>query len=214
MKNIKHLIIFILLVKGIEAAEWQSYTNANFINYLIGDVDYLYCATRGGLAVFSFADSSFTKVFTNTDGLSTNRINCLLFDKFHNIWIGTHRGISTLDTTTDMIANYDRFGEINQTVINCLARAGDTILIGTKNGLYLIDTRGTISISDDNLIVPNFPTGFTRNIFSISVDNDFWVGVSPGIVRLNRNLQSYTYFIRPFGDSVKSRIFLNDTLFI
>ncbi|MEO0076181.1 MAG: T9SS type A sorting domain-containing protein [candidate division WOR-3 bacterium] len=216
-KSLVRFVAFSMLfisINTLKANEWHSYTNTNFINYLIGDSNYLYCATRGGLTIFSFAESSFIASYTNVDGLNTNRLTCLLFDKFQNIWVGSYRGISIFNPITKKITNYNQFGELNQVIISCLNRCGDTILVGTKTGLYLIDTKGTVSTADDNLIIPNFPGSFTRNIFSVNVNNDFWVGASPGIIKLNRNLQSYTCFPHPFGDSVKAMIFVYDTLFI
>jgi len=193
---------------------WKTYTNTNFINDIIGDSNYLYCATQGGFTIFSRVESSFSHIYTNVDGLKTNRISCLMFDKSGKIWLGTYRGIAIYELVTGIIEIYDRFDEITQSIITCLSCSGDTVLVGTQNGLFVIDTKGTSSFSDDNIIIPMLPSGCAQKIFSLQVSNDFWIGACPGVVRLNRNLQTYTTYLHPFGDSVKAMVIISDSLYL
>lgn len=216
ISKIKYLLVIFVCMLFVSSsnAEWKTYTNTNFINDIIGDSNYLYCATQGGLTIFSRAENQFRDVYTNVDGLKTNRIYCLMFDKIGKIWLGTYRGIAIFDPSTRKIEIYDRFDEITQSIITCLSCSGDTVLVGTQNGLFVIDTKGTSSFSDDNIIKPILPSSYAQKIFSLQVSNDFWIGVCPGVVRLNRNLQPHTAYLHPFGDSVKAMIIISDSLYI
>ncbi len=212
--NLRIIFVWFFVFISSVFAEWKTYTNTNFINDIIGDSSYLYCATKGGLTIFSRAENQFRDVYTNIDGLKTNRISCLIFDKIGKIWLGTYRGIAIFDPSTKKIEIYDRFDEITQSIITCLNCSGDTVLVGTQNGLFVIDTKGTSSFSDDNIIIPMLPSGCSQNIFSLKVSNDFWIGVCPGVVKLNRNLQTFITYLHPFGDSVKAMIIISDSLYL
>jgi ligand-binding sensor domain-containing protein len=191
-----------------------SYTNTNFINDIVGDSLNLYCATQGGFSIFSINESSYTDVFTNTEGLSVNRVSCLVRDKWGQIWIGTYRGLAIFNPSSKTIQSYRSLGTAEQDIITCLESAGDTMLIGTENGLFVVDTRGTSSIDDDVVFQPNLPMQFSCKIFSLGVLDYFWVGMCPGIIKLNRNLQSYTTYPHPLGDSVKAMTVVSDSLYI
>jgi ligand-binding sensor domain-containing protein len=220
IKNQKSKINFWLIIScylitfSLANAEWKTYTNTNFINDIIGDTTYLYCATSGGFTVFSKKESTFINTYTNADGLPANRVSCLMFDQWKRIWIGTYRGITILDPESKTFSSYPSLGTPEQNIITCFGRAGDTILVGTENGLFVIDTRGTASFSDDNTIMPNLPSGCARRIFSLHTSDDFWVGACPGVIKLNRNLQTYTNYPNPFGDSIKAMTVALDTLYI
>ncbi len=201
------------MIFSLHGEQWKTYTNTNFINDVIGDSANLYCATNGGFTVFSRYEKKFTDIYTNVDGLSTNRINCLLLDKFNQVWLGTGKGIAVYNPSSQEIKTYDQ-NELRHSVITCLARAGDTILIGTNNGITVINTRGTLTFTDDVILPVNYPSGCSPKIFSIGIGNDFWVSACPGIVKLNRNLQTSTIYVHPFGDSVKAMTFISDTLYI
>jgi len=203
---------FLLYSLPLSGAEWKTYTNTNFINDIVGDSFSLYCATQGGFSVFSKNDSSFTDVFTNADGLLANRVSCLMRDKWGRIWIGTYRGISIFNPTTEAIQNYRSLGTTDQNIITCLESSGDTVLVGTRNGLFVIDTKGTSSIDDDTDTI--IQSQLSCKIFSVEASNDFWFGACPGVVKLNRNLQTYTVYQHPFGDSVKAMTIISDTLYI
>jgi len=220
IKNQKSKINFWLIIScylitfSLANAEWKTYTNTNFINDIIGDTTYLYCATSGGFTVFSKKESTFINTYTNADGLPANRVSSLMFDQWKRIWIGTYRGITIFDPESKTFSSYPSLGTPEQNIITCFGRAGDTILVGTENGLFVIDTRGTVSFSDDNIIMPNLPSGCARRIFSLQISDDFWVGDCPGVIKLNRNLQTYTNYPNAFGDSVKAMTVVLDTLYI
>ncbi len=194
--------------------EWQSYTNTNFINDITGKDKYLYCATRGGLVVFSRTDELFVEYYTNAEGLPSNRINCLAFDKWQKLWLGTNNGIAIFDPNSKEITRYPLIN-LSSNNINKLTVSGDSILVSCNNRFYIIDTKGTGSFSDDIVLQPSLPSVAGRKIFSLCASaNHFWIGTFPeGIIKYERNLQSYTTY-RTIGDSVKAMLLIGDTLYI
>lgn len=214
--KIKSYVFFTILISyaSLLGNQWRTYTNANFVNDMIADSINIYCATRGGFTVFSKQDSLFSRIYTNIDGLPSNRVNCLLFDKHQNIWIGTNRGIVIYDKVLQSFARYRDLGSVEQNYINCLEVSGDTILAGTQNGLVIIDTKGTTAISDDVIISRMLPIQISCKVFALAVKDDFWISACPGLVKLSRDLQNTTLFLSPFGDSVKAMIVVNDSLYI
>ncbi|MCX7785087.1 MAG: T9SS type A sorting domain-containing protein [candidate division WOR-3 bacterium] len=212
--NTKSFLLAILLITTICLAQWRTYTNTNFINDIIGQGDYLYCATRGGLVVFSRTDELFVEYYTNVEGLPSNRINCLIFDKSQQIWLGTNNGLAIFNPNTKEISRYPLIDHSADN-IDCLNVSGDTILVSCNNTFYLIDTKGTIPFSDDIILQPTLPSVAGRKIFSLQAGpSDFWIGTFPeGVIKYNRNLQNYTIY-RAIGDSVKAMILIGDTLYV
>lgn len=213
-RTVRFFLSGLLMIVAVSSAQWQSYTNTNFINDIIGKGNYLYCATRGGLVIFSRTDELFVEYYTNADGLPSNRINCLAFDKWEKIWLGTNNGIAVFDPSSKEITLYPLINHSADN-INFLSISGDTILVSCNDCFYIIDTKGTASFSDDIIIQPILPSVAGRKIFCLQTSADnFWIGTFPeGIIRYNRNLQSYTTY-RTIGDSVKSMLFISDTLYL
>ncbi|MBS4016232.1 MAG: T9SS type A sorting domain-containing protein [Candidatus Latescibacteria bacterium] len=207
-------IAILILYSSVLASEWKTYTNTNFVNDIVADSNHIYCATRGGLTIFSKRDSIFTDIYTNVHGLPSNRVNCLLFDTHEQLWVGTNRGLAIYNPHLKSLTRYHDLGSVEQNYINCLASSGDTILVGTQNGLIVIDTRGTGTISDDRIISRMLPTQVSCRVFALGVHDDFWISACPGLVRLNRDLQNFSVMLHPFGDSVKAMTVVNDSLYI
>lgn len=207
-------MVTLILVSSLSANAWKTYTNSNFVNDIVADAENLYCATLGGLAIFSRSKNVFSRVYTNVDGLLSNRLKCLLFDRNELLWIGTNSGIVLYDKVTQSFNQYPSLGSPDQNDINCMAIAGDTILVGTQNGLVIINTKGTAIFNDDVILSQMMPTQISCKVFAIGVHNEFWISACPGLVKLERNLQNYALILHPFGDSVKAMTVINDTLYI
>jgi ligand-binding sensor domain-containing protein len=207
------ILCYLLILFSPAKAQWKTYTNTNYINNIVGDSISIYCATLGGFTIFSRSDSKFITTYTNVDGLPNNRIQSLAFDGLGNIWLGTYCGLAFFAPSNEKISIYP-YEEISQNIINCLNRSGDTVLIGTQNGLYVIDTKGTLDFDDDTKYQPILPSAFSNKVFSVAATNDFWIGASPGVIKLNRDLHTYTQYSHPFGDSVKAMTVVLDTVYI
>lgn len=90
---------------------------------------------------------------TIDDGLSSNTVRALLQDRHGFIWLGTSRGLNRYDG--------HRIVQLHQTralSVTAMAECGDTLWVGTDNGLFLYDqqtdslwkfgTRGEKKIGD------------------------------------------------------------------
>lgn len=78
--------------------------------------------------------SSTWMPLTEADGLTSNIINYITFDKRFSIWGATMHGIFEIDATSP----YSHFNE-NQGLkggVNCINQIGNTIFIGTLEGLF------------------------------------------------------------------------------
>jgi ligand-binding sensor domain-containing protein len=173
------MIIGILFL--LAAQDWQSYTNTDVVHDLLTDGTQMYCATQGGLSIFSLTANKFDTTFTNAAGLPVNQCHCLAFDKNRTLWIGTQGGgLSTFTPATENFSTYP-YNQLPESDIKTIAAAGDTMLVGSANGLYVI--------------LPNQPPlRFTQlqglisnNILCLGIGKYFWVGTDKGISRITRS---------------------------
>ncbi len=220
MLNLKLLIIYVCLFTiSITFGQWHTYTNSNYINDITQIQDKLYCATKGGLTVFNKDTQAFVQVFTNTDGLPQNQCLCIEHDRTDNLWIGTDgAGLAVYEPKNQIFKTYQQ-SELPLR-IKCILIASDTILIGSENGFYIIDTKGTFTIhSDDNIVHFSKSTDSlmpSDNIISVAfTDSFFWFGTNRGLARLSRDTSlTLRSFSRPFGNSVQAMVVISDSLFI
>ncbi len=63
-------------------------------------------SSDGGLYSFDTNTKQFTE-FSETDGLSNNKIHAILPDTEGNLWVSTNQGISMFDTKQKLFNNYD-----------------------------------------------------------------------------------------------------------
>jgi len=197
--------------------QWHTYTNANFITDMTVIQNKIYCATTGGLSIFNKDTQSFVQVLTNTDGLPQNQCLCLTQDKAFNLWVGTDgAGLFIFNPQNQIIQTYKQ-SEL-PTRVKAIFISSDTILVGSENGFYVINTNGTYLIPDDDQVFhftkSTYPQMLSDNILSFAATDNFWIGTKRGLVRLNRNLDTLTPYPHPFGDSVQAMIVIRETLFI
>uniref|UniRef100_A0A7C6EB26 T9SS type A sorting domain-containing protein n=1 Tax=candidate division WOR-3 bacterium TaxID=2052148 RepID=A0A7C6EB26_UNCW3 len=226
-KQARILVILVLLLNSV-FGQWQTFTNANFINDLAIIQDQLYCATNGGLAVFALTNPpkadeiSFTKVFTNTEGLPSNHCLCLQPDKTGNLWIGTNGGGLVIYNPKDNKFFCYPDSKI-PTKIKSIFISSDTVLIGSENGFRLILTKQTfLNPADDEVFIftkANHPQLVSDNILSFArTDSFFWIGTNRGLTRCPNNILDTAHWIsfaHPLGDSVCAMIVpIPETLFI
>lgn len=215
--------ISIIFLFSSLCAQWQTFTNANFINDLAIIKNQLYCATNGGLAIFDIDTASlkFSQIFTNTEGLTQNQCLCLTKDRADNLWFGTDGGGLIIYCPSNQ--NFLTYQDSRiPTKLKSIFAVSDTILIGTSNGFYLIDTRGTfLNPFDDNIFAftkATHPKLVSDNILSFAhTDSFFWIGTNRGLTRCPNNIldtANWRPFVHPLGDSVRAMITLAETLFI
>lgn len=208
----------LLLLSSLAALSgaWQTYTSTNYVNGVAGTDSILYLATFGGLQLFRVQDTSFQEVFTNAEGWPVNRLSCCVRDRAGYIWVGTEGGgLVIFDPVRQAMSVYRK--DDLPLKINCLNLSGDTILAGTDNGAFIIDTRGTTSDQTDDAVTQfQWPRLQSNTVLSLGVTaEDFWTGSNQGVDRITRMLDTVVSFRRPQvpGDSVKATLQKGDTIY-
>ncbi|MEO0132186.1 MAG: two-component regulator propeller domain-containing protein [candidate division WOR-3 bacterium] len=209
---------FLIVLVGILATlafgeSWHTYTNTNFIHQILGDSNYLYCATNGGLVKFELSSKNFIKFITNTEGLLSNRVYRIAFDFNNNIWVGTHKGITVFDRNLENVLGHHSLGTNESDIITALTVLGETVFVGTRRGLFAIISKKTDNLSDDIIVPIQLPSNFSSNILSIFYYNGLWVGAVPGLIKINSDFSITQIYQHPFGDSIKAIKLLNDTIY-
>lgn len=91
---------------------------------------------RGAEVLSPFDISVVFSDLTIDDGLSSNTVRALLQDRKGFVWLGTSRGLNRYDG--------HRIVQLYQTralSVTAMAECGDTLWVGTDNGLFLYDQR-------------------------------------------------------------------------
>ncbi len=210
------LLISLFIAGG--TGGWRAYTNTNFINGIAGTDSVLYLATYGGVAALDILPSpSLLRTFVNTDGLPTNRCLCIGRDASGNLWVGTDGGgLAVIEPDNGRVWQY-RTSDV-ALKIRTLTWDGTRVLCGSDQGLYLIETRGTLLDFDDDSIVrfttTRVPELLSDQILCVGVFDQYWVGTNRGVVAVDRGFQTWTPYARPFGDSVRAVAEWHDSLMI
>ena len=115
------------------------------------------------------------------DGLTSNTVRALMQDKYGFLWIGTNKGINRYDG--HQVVSY---AKTHTMVVTALYEVGDSIWIGTENGLYLYSQTVDSIIcfkSNNKKISPS-----TLNISNIcgDFDKNVWIAtMNHGIVKIS-----------------------------
>jgi hypothetical protein len=211
--------VLIALLAGVAGlAGWQSYTNTNFINDMVGTESVLYLATDGGVAAIDILPGpALRRTFANTDGLPTNRCLCISRDASGDLWVGTDGGgLAVIEPDSGRVWQY-RPNDIALR-IRTLTWDGTRVLCGSDQGLYVIETRGTPLDFDDDSIVrfttARVPGLLSDQILCVVSLNQYWVGTNLGVVAVDRSFQTWTPYRGPFGDSVRAVGMWRDSVLI
>jgi ligand-binding sensor domain-containing protein len=210
------LLISLLAVGG--TGDWRAHTNTNFISDMVGTDSVLYLATYGGVASLDILPGpALRRTFVNTDGLPTNRCLCIGRDASGNLWVGTDGGgLAVIEPDGGRVSPY-RPNDI-ALKIRTLTWDGTRILCGSDQGLYLIETRGTLLDFDDDSIVrfttTRVPELLSDQILCVGAFDQYWVGTNRGVAAVDRSFQTWTSYRQPFGDSVRAVAVWHDSLLI
>lgn len=186
------------------AGKWKSYVDPSFISEVVHRDGDLYLATTGGLVIYDISAGTFDQ-YTNTIGLPSNFLTCLLFDDRGRLWVGTERsGIARLigsPGSFDVDPLSSTFHGLSDDRITDIAAWGDTLVYATKNGMGLIieDFPGPRLFERDGL-----PDEFVRAVLP---DGDrVWVATDSGVVCLDKFgfLQSPTEELFPAFSLVRT----------
>lgn len=164
------------------------YTNTNYIYDMTGRGNTVYCATNGGYAAFNTTTGEFT-VLTNTDGLQKNLQNCVALDSSGSVWIGNDLGLALIENGLGPIKRYP-VECLTCTRITDIACRGDSVYVGSSNGLLFIDTKGTPADFDDDTQLKIFEQLPCPIVRTIAIDDtSVWVGTATGgVARFSRDM--------------------------
>ncbi len=199
------ILIFLF---GLEITNWKIYSTYQYINQIEKRGDTVYLATSGGLVLFSPEKESALKAYTYKDGLLSHYVQSFAWDEEGNLWLGTsYRGV--------LIWNKEKFlhypSERIPSSVRRIKILGDTVILGTDEGIYLIATRGFF-LKPDSHQVRNFLPGYI--VHSIFFDTFFWVGTGRGLFRISQDGAEVKSYQLAIGDSIKGILTARDTLFI
>ncbi|MCW3805346.1 hybrid sensor histidine kinase/response regulator transcription factor [Plebeiibacterium marinum] len=130
--------------------------------------------------------------FTNLrqeEGLPSNVTNSIVQDNMGFIWIGTGNGLCRYDGYNTLIFQNDGTQHsIPTNNTSCLMLEGDTLWVGTWEGLSYINTK--------NFEVKRLNLGATNSIRCLykTKDNKIWIGTSKGLLRYDKALNKFEYF--------------------
>lgn len=103
---------------------------------------------------------------TIDDGLSSNSVRSLLQDEKGFVWLGTSRGLNRFDGH-----KMTTVGKTRSLSVTAMAEDGDSIWIGTDNGLYLYFQR-LDSVKRVDLSLSGLQKGRSANVSDIRMDNN------------------------------------------
>lgn len=178
----------------------------------------LWINTHGnGIDYFNVETQEFTRLQSSfsagAPSLIDDWVYCLLYDDNFNLWIGSTKGISVLNTKTGTITNHQPEPTNNKSLSGSIVKdiiqdSKGRIWVGTENGLNLYNPMTTdFSLYSINHGLPN------KNVRSIVEDNqgNIWVATANGLAKLNPQTQKITsYFVE---DGLASNEYFEGSVF-
>ncbi len=128
-------------VKAADAGAWTTYQRAEQYTDLLVSGDTVWCASsEAALQRFLRSTGTFEVVARRPDGLASFALTALARDRSGRLWIGTEdAGVSRLSadgSRWDLVSQLDG---LPAGAVRVLRAVGDTLLIGTDNGIALWD---------------------------------------------------------------------------
>ncbi len=145
---------------------------------------FIWVGTRGG-GIARFDGNTF-KTYNTQQGLINNFVNCIYEDTKQNILVGTQSGLSSFNGID--FTNY-KLSEEGDIRVFALHQADSMLLIGTSNGLYILNNDSVIKVpnqdKEDNFYVTSI-TSYGAHIY---------MGTNRGLYLLNRGSLAQVRFI-------------------
>ena len=163
-----NVLFFHYLCPIIIVFHWQNkLTMLNFVYKLIWLLLFFIITLEGKAQQKSVFDATMAfSHLTIDDGLSSNSVRSLLQDKKGFVWLGTSRGLNRFDGHKMVTV-----GKTRSLTVTAMAEDGDTVWVGTDNGLYLYIQR-LDSIKRVDLSLPGLQKGGSANVSDMRMDNN------------------------------------------
>jgi hypothetical protein len=190
------LALVLALAPGAARAasgDWHMYLDASGINRITCAGDSVWCATKGGIVVFSLVDSTFTQ-YVDGLGFRSTDVSCVTRDEGGSVWAGF---------TTTGVARIDRLGTGSPSVklysstidgllsdsVTCVAAAGGDVYYGSRKGVakFFEDLHSLEPVLSDSL------DGVFVHDLLVRGDT-LWVASEKGIARFSRSTFAYTMY--------------------
>lgn len=197
--------LFLLSISG-----WQTFTHPSYIFDICGDDMTVNLATAGGVVVLDsrFEPPLVRRTFVHTDGLGVNRCLAIAKDRAGHLWVGTDgAGLVVIPSDSSRAVSY-RIAELPLRVRTVVIE-DSRVLVGSEEGMFVIDTRGTpLDFSDD--LITHFRVSVVRELLSDQVralfaqKERYWIGTNRGLSCVDSGLTHWRAYPHPLGDSVQA----------
>ncbi len=162
----------------------------------------MWIGTAEGLYRYSFQHKSlelFAHAAQDAASISGNNINAIAQDRYGNLWVGTDKGLSMLPPGSSRFINYTRKENdptsLGSNFINSIAADGDTLWIGTSEGLNILDrkTGEMAKFEPDQRNIHSLTAWSVRCIY-IDKQGIYWLGtIRGGVDKYDKNLNLFNY---------------------
>jgi len=151
------------------------YQNVSNVNCLLWHNNILYVGTSGnGLFALHYQG----KKCQVRHYLGSNTINKLCVKDDHDVWLGTDKGLSVLNTESNSILPASFPAVLNQRV-TALAQRGNALLLGTENGLVFYE-KGVVTLASSRY--DNVQLNQAVNAIFIDHKGNIWLATNNGAI--------------------------------
>lgn len=162
-----------------------------------GKLKYYFLFVFLGCWFFSSAQLVKFSNLTMADGLSNSQVYCIDQDKYGFIWIGTNSGLNIYDGIHFRHFYHEEENKMSipGNTIPVMIINGDSVWLGTRNGLSVMDVKTKkckpVDIGDNEDV---------RTLFLDKKQQILWVGTNTGLIKYNIKTQKYKEFNRRNSD--------------
>lgn len=158
------------------AGAWQTHLHVRDFTDLVVTNQAVWCATaEAGLLRFDRATHRFDAITREPGTIASNHLTSLAFDRLGRLWVGTFEsGVSRLTADGTAWELVNAFDGLPGDSVTTITVAGDTLWIGTRQGIALWDGRQVLG---------SLPDGNT-----VSFDTTFAIPAITGVVQLRDTL--------------------------